>query len=397
MEEDVQMQHEYITSPSNLDFYSQLVNLNDHADGTTPLAGSNTTKFFQGNGRGSHSLSNEKPSREPLSTVKLRIAARRSSLSRPPNSATQERPESKECEKQMEPILKISPQSQPRSEHGTPIDRSSMKLSKIPDASFKTPHNSRLEKIASIRDKLSLIKINDTVTNGSTPQTADRGSLPTISNAVTPRGILMVSGEIGSDSECLSHRSQHTNAVPLFSLFTQVNDLPNSTKASARKCYFYTSPQQRSPNDIANGKKCIEKENELHPRDIEKGQKSVAHAKISSLSLSHLRPREVKAQEKHIQSIREQKQKDNNSPLLNDRNPTKYGSSTPSRGAPSPRELRAYEKHIASMRERLNRAGLTYSSPDSLHRTGKDASPASRHVKRIGGVDSPMERGRWTS
>ncbi|KAL7435324.1 hypothetical protein ACHAXH_003132, partial [Discostella pseudostelligera] len=147
------------------------------------------------NGQGSHSLSNDKPSRDPLSTVKLRIAAQRSSFSRPPNSATQERPESKECDLQKEPILKNSPQSQPKLEYGTPIDRSRV--------AFKTPHNNRLEKIASIRDKLSLIKIDDTVTNGSTPHSADRSSRPTISTAVTPRGILMV------------------------------NDLPNSTKASA--------------------------------------------------------------------------------------------------------------------------------------------------------------------
>lgn len=157
------------------------------------------------------------------------------------------------------------------------------------------------------------------------------------------------------------------------------------------------SEQQPSPDNIANDKKRDEKENELHSHYAEKGQKSVDHAKITSLSLSHLRPREIKAQEKHIQSVREQKQMDNNSPLLNDRNPTKYGSSTPSRGAPSPRELRAYEKHIASMRERLNRAGLTYSSPDSFRRIGKDASPANGHMKRIGGVDSPIERCRWTS
>jgi hypothetical protein len=165
MEEDVQMQHEYITSPSNLDFYSQLVNLNNHADGTTPLAGSNPTKFFQGNGRGSHSLSNDKPSRDPLSMVKLRIAAQRSSFSRPPNSATQERPESKESDLQKEPILKNSPQSQPKLEYGTPIDRSRV--------AFKTPHNNRLEKIASIRDKLSLIKIDDTVIVASTISESD--------------------------------------------------------------------------------------------------------------------------------------------------------------------------------------------------------------------------------
>ncbi len=191
----------------------------------------------------------------------------------------------------------------------------------------------------------------------------------------------------------------------------QVNDLPNFTKTSARKCYFYSSPARHdtvSPTDINTQRKrssvekkdCDEKENELHPQDIlEKGPKPDEEGK-TILSLSHLRPRERMAHDKHIQSTRKQKYKDSNSPFLDNRIQAKArnGSSSPAvlTTTPSPRELKAYEKHIRSIRERLHRAGLTYSHPDAMHSTTGNYSPATRHVKRIGEVDSPMDRGRWS-
>ena len=210
------------------------------------------------------------------------------------------------------------------------------------------------------------------------------------------------------------------NCSPLVSVsvfhrsLLQVNDLPNFTKTSARKCYFYSSPARHdtitnsSPTDIntqrkrssVEKKECDEKENELHPQDIlEKGPKPDEEGK-TILSLSHLRPRERMAHDKHIQSTRKQKYKDNNSPLLDNciQGKARNGFSSPAvtTTTPSPRELKAYEKHIRSMRERLHRAGLTYSHPDAMHSTTGNDSPATRHVKRIGGVDSPMDRGRWS-
>ena len=135
----------------------------------------------------------------------------------------------------------------------------------------------------------------------------------------------------------------------------------------------------------------MEKENELLPKDtMEKRRNSDKEGK-ATLLVSHLRPREVKAQEKHVQSIR--RQKNVNLISRNARN----GSSPLSTSAPSPRELKAYEKHIRSMRERLNRVGLMYSCPDALIKSGKNDSPTTKSVPRIGGVGSPMERGRWTS
>ena len=120
------------------------------------------------------------------------------------------------------------------------------------------------------------------------------------------------------------------------------------------------------------------------PKDtMAKGQNSDKEGK-STLSVSHLRPREVKAQEKHIQ-----RKKVNSSPISSN---ARNGLSPLSTSAPSPRELKAYEKHIRSMRERLNRVDLMYSCPDALI----SSSPTTRHVPRIGGLDSPMERGRWT-
>lgn len=182
----------------------------------------------------------------------------------------------------------------------------------------------------------------------------------------------------------------------------QVNDLPNSTKSSARKCYFYTSPARRdartnvSPTDIDSrrkrGQECDKKDNDLHPQDMEKGQMSDKEG-ITTVSLSHLRPRELTAHEKHVKSIREQKNKDNSSPI-----PRKgrNGSSPHPPIAPSPRELKAYEKHIRSMRERLNRVGMTYSCPDVLASSGKNGSPVTRHMQGTGGVNSPIQRGRWS-
>ena len=198
------------------------------------------------------------------------------------------------------------------------------------------------------------------------------------------------------------------NCSPLVSVsvfhrsLLQVNDLPNFTKTSARKCYFYSSPARHdtitnsSPTDIntqrnrssVEAKECDENENELHPQGK------------TTVSLSHLRPRERMAHDKHIQSTRKQKYKDNNSPLLDNCIQGKarngFSSHAVTTTTPSPRELKAYEKHIRSMRERLHRAGLTYSHPDAMHSTTGNYSPATRHVKRIGEVDSPMDRGRWS-
>ena len=188
MEVDTQMQHEYITSPTNIDFYTQLVNLNDHADGTTPLhvnGISDRNKFFEG---GIQPSSDIRP-REQLSTVKLRLASQQSSFTKQPNSVTQERPESKECKLDKVPI---STRSLRKSEHVAPINLARQKLSAISDASFKPPHNCRLEQISSLRDKLGLIKIDDTSNNCSTPHSADRNSQRKVSTAVTPRGTLMV-------------------------------------------------------------------------------------------------------------------------------------------------------------------------------------------------------------
>lgn len=176
MEIDAQFQHEYITSPSNLDFYSQLVNLNDHADGTTPISVNRingSKQFFQSEEPGSQPLSNnDKPSTKALSTVNARMVAKRISLAK----------ESMECELDRR-ISNISTQPPLESEHGTPREQ---------DAAIKTPHDSRLQTIASIRNKLCLIKIDDTLSNGSTPHIADRACHTPVSPAVTPRGILMV-------------------------------------------------------------------------------------------------------------------------------------------------------------------------------------------------------------
>ena len=153
------------------------------------------------------------------------------------------------------------------------------------------------------------------------------------------------------------------------------------------------SQMKRLP-DEKTGKECNKRENDyLHPQNyMVKGQKSDKQD-ITIVSLSHLRPREQKAHEKHIQSIREQKNKDNISPIP--RRGGKELSPLPPT-APSPRELKAYEKHICGMRERLNRVGMTYSCPHVLPSSGKNDSPATRHVQRFGGVDSPSERGRWS-
>jgi hypothetical protein len=180
MEIDTQIQHEYITSPSNLDFYTHLVNLNDHVNGTTPISVdriNGSKQFIQREESGSQNF--DKPSTKPLSTANVRMAAKRSSLAKQLNS-TQKSSESSELEKR---IPKMSTQPPPKSEHGTPREH---------DAAIKTPHDSRLEKIASIRNKLSLINIDDTLSNSSTPHIADRAGHTPVSTTVTPRGILVV-------------------------------------------------------------------------------------------------------------------------------------------------------------------------------------------------------------
>lgn len=116
-----------------------------------------------------------------FATAKLEANAQKKSLVRQPNddenlsnyySSMQKRLESKESESDNNHVVKIKTHSQHSTNCATPSDHI-QKKSDITDSKLKTPqtpNSSRLQKIASIRDKLSLITIDENFDNGLTPE-----------------------------------------------------------------------------------------------------------------------------------------------------------------------------------------------------------------------------------
>lgn len=120
--------------------------------------------------------------------------------------------------------------------------------------------------------------------------------------------------------------------------------------------------------------------NELFRSSKEKAKQSDAKSKIT-FSTPSLRPREMKALEKHISSTRERKNKDS-SPLTDSDQKRERNGSFPALRTPSPREMQAYEKHIQSTRERLNKDSPHQNSTDTLWKS-KTESAYDRHISRI--------------
>jgi len=353
LEELTKRQHEYITSPTNDDFHTQLDNLNDGIDSLTPPSVPSkahpVVSDVATSAKGTTIL--QLPAKTTPPTPKS--AARKcffsfnnpTSMPKKQTPATTTTPNNSfktphKVNVSSNEDLKLESTITTHSKKKADIPKSSTtkKLSIITEDSFKTPATKRSDQIRSIRDKLKVLSVerdtpvNDTVDQVAKPQ---EPACPVTSSKITPKEKLL-----------------------------DLNELPSITTASARKCFFYNqspvaSESRRQP-----------------PQSTDVLCSSKKEAPNTRYKTPSLGPREKKAYEKHVNSTRKQKNKKNSafSPLS--------GSSSPSLSTPSPRE--AIQKHIKGMEERLKDSPLQTPSP-------RGETAYDRHIRRMRGQTSPAE------
>ena len=240
----------------------------------------------------------------------------------------------------------LKPQSTITTHHSKKKDTDIPKSSKtkklsITEDSFKTPATKRSDQIRSIRDKLKVLSVerdaplNDTVDEDVKPQSVEAAQ-PLSSSKITPKEKLL-----------------------------NLNELPCVTTASARKCFFYNqSPASESAY-------------RRQPPQSEILCSSKKEAPNTRYNTPSLGPREMKAYEKHVNSTRKQKNKENSLSI-----DVRSGSSSPSLSTPSPRE--AIQKHIKGMEQRLKDSPLHTPSP-------RGETAYDRHIRRMRGQSTPTE------
>jgi len=352
LEELTKRQHEYITSPTSDDFHTQLDNLNDGIDSLTPPSVPSKAPSAKGTSR-------QLPTKTTPPTPKS--AARKcffsynnpTSLPRKHTSATttassnnfktpyknsSEHIQSSENE-DLKPEANITTHSK-KKDIDIPKSSATKKLTVITEDSFKTPSTKRSDQIRSIRDKLKVLSVerdapvNDTV--DEKPRSVEQAAQSRPSSKITPKEKLL-----------------------------DLNELPSMTTSSARKCFFYNqspacSESRRQPPQSTDVL-CSSKKEALNMR-----------YKTPSLG-----PREMKAYEKHVNSTRKQKNKENSLSI-----DVRSGSSSPSLSTPSPRE--AIQKHIKGMEQRLKDSPLQTPSP-------RGETAYDRHIRRMRGQTSSTD------
>lgn len=331
MEEATKTQLDYITSPTNDDFYTQLNNINDQIDSiptsasskrsdairsladnlpaAIPMTNDNSTQqnttqkraFFSSKqpiNSINNSTSQTKKPNQPLVSKKNVAAIATTNFKTPYRGRYEKSPSNND-----KAVLPQSTEHKPKKMDATPVS-SSKKLAMISESSFKTPAvMKRSDQIKSIRDKLQML----------TAETA------TEANDIVQKEDFRPS---------FAGRATQLTSSPLI---TTPHQLPNLSKTSARKCYFY------SPNSL-DGSGANNELKSPHSEDT-------AKEKVVQQTPS-IRPREKQPNKE-------------NSPLdSGQRKDNKVGYSPSLKIAPSPREQKAYAKHICSVRKQYLSAGL---------------------------------------
>ena len=321
MEEATRTQLDYITSPTNDDFYTQLSNINDQIDSITPTSASckrsDAIRSLADNLPAAIPITNDN-STQQNTTQKRAFFSSKQPINRINNSTSQmKKPKwskknvaaiattnfktpyrgryEKSPSNNDKAVLPKSMCHKPIKMDATPVS-SSKKLAMISESSFKTPASmKRSDQIKSIRDKLQML---------------------TAETATEAKDIVRKEDFRPSFAGCAT---QLTSSP----LITTPHQLPNLSKTSARKCYFY------SPNSL----------------DGSGANDDTAKEKVVQQTPS-IRPREKQPNKE-------------NSPLdSGQRKDNKVGYSPSLKIAPSPREQKAYAKHICSMRRQYLSAGL---------------------------------------
>ncbi|KAL7547915.1 hypothetical protein ACHAWF_011184 [Thalassiosira exigua] len=310
--------------------------------------------------------------------------------------------------------------------------------SKIQTPSSIISKENRLERIASIRDRL---QVSTQSPGDSKPQSAvskvkTPSAIPSKENQSvrTIRDKLRVSTESPGNPVSTERSAANDSKIKSTerpSLMTPTQTFPTEklqrirTKQAARQAYFYKSPR-RSVEKAARG---TDRTNLQPPTKVSTATSNQdANAKAAVYSTPKLAPRELKALTKHIdrqkkkdspssessaerlkvltKHIDRQKKKDSpssesslermrkkDSPPGSDSSQESQrrerSGSSPTLSMPSPREMEAYQKHIRSMRKRLgDQDGRRKSSPGGVQKS-KAESAYDRHISRTKGAGSP--------
>ena len=370
-------QHEYVTSPTNDDFHTQLNNINNQIDDIVPPSASSKTRKSMP-GKGSNSLQTATSVNNPKSagptpkkaaqkcyffkqpkdnhstslprkqerasvpsSAERKLTIPESNFKTPHRNKSGQSSSSKVDNNGFKPQFTegITLSQSKKAEGVTPITSPAKKLAMMNESSFKTPAVTRIDKMNSSTKKLALIGES----SYKTPFMKRSDQIKSIRDKLR-----VLTEEKGSKEDFVTPVS--SSAKRLASTKT-LSLIPNPTRATAQKNYFFKSPTSQE-NANVNG--------EVQPPPQSPSECSLKENAVSNekqgkrqLLTPSLPPRQIAAYERHVSSIRKHKNKDI-SPSENSER-----SESSQKTAPSPREMKAYEKHIQQMRERLkNPTGL---------------------------------------
>ena len=377
LEKVTKKQHEYVTSPTNDDFHTQLNNINNQIDDIVPpSASSKTRKSMPGKGSNSlqtatsvnnpksagptpkkaaqkcyffkqpkdnhsTSLPREQERTSVPSSTERKLTITESNFKTPHRNKSGQSSSSKVDNNGFKPQFTegITLSQSKKAEGVTPITSPAKKLAIMNESSFKTPAVTRIDKMNSSTKKLALIGES----SYKTPFMKRSDQIKSIRDKLR-----MLTEEKGSKEDFVTPVS--SSAKRLASTKT-LSLIPNPTRATAQKNYFFKSPTSEE-NANVDGKLQPPPQS---PSECSLKENAVSNEKQGKRQLltPSLPPRQIAAYERHVSSIRKHKNKDI-SPSENSER-----SESSQKTAPSPREMKAYEKHIQQMRERLKKDSPT--------------------------------------
>ena len=375
LEKVTKKQHEYVTSPTNDDFHTQLNNINNQIDDIVPpSASSKTRKSMPGKGSNSlptatsvndpksagpaflaqkcyffkqpkdnhsTSLPREQERTSVPSSTERKLTITESNFKTPHRNKSGQSSSSKVDNNGFKPQFTegITLSQSKKAEGVTPITSPAKKLAMMNESSFKTPAVTRIDKMNSSTKKLALVGES----SYKTPFMKRSDQIKSIRDKLR-----VLTEEKGSKEDFVTPVS--SSAKRLASTKT-LSLIPNPTRATAQKNYFFKSPTSEE-NANVDGKLQPPPQS---PSECSLKENAVSNEKQGKRQLltPSLPPRQIAAYERHVSSMRKHKNKDI-SPSENSER-----SESSQKTAPSPREMKAYEKHIQQMRERLKKDSPT--------------------------------------
>jgi hypothetical protein len=269
LEDDTKMQHEYITSPSNGDFISQLDHLNSQIHGTDSSFDTSQLEMTDDESKPATNSTirgnNMCMTRSDTTVQQLPPSSCDQSMDIPTSKMTAQK---LYFFKQPKHTLSITHSNKPNlpvvqedSSDNSLVDRPVS----IPSPQSAKPINSSTSRPRMVRSVVvpsTKTTITATTTGSITPLRTQRidtavefSNLQRSNTSNTSRleQIASIKAKLHVETDLMDLVSVHDAPIPTPIL--RINELPNSTRTSARKCYFYQSPtskKTRSTHAIVN-------------------------------------------------------------------------------------------------------------------------------------------------